>query len=104
MSAATCIPNGHLIELRTNSKATLRFSMDKLKGYSPRILHERFQRSRHYVKNSDSLQIRCQESRSGPKNKRTCWNNLYKTLREIGEEFLRNENANAAKGYFTANR
>lgn len=92
-----CICIRCLTEDRTNSKVSLRFPVDKLKSYSPQLLHEEFQRHRRYLKNSHSFIVRAQESRSQLENKRICWDEMYEILHDIAEGFLRNEKRIAAK-------
>lgn len=61
---------------RSNSKATLRVSVKDLESIVPNLVHTQLQASRFYAKNSESLIIQSDTSRSATANAEDCFSKL----------------------------
>ena len=69
---------------RTNSKATLRLSLEKLLPLMPTLLHRQLQLSRYFAPRSNSLVIQADTSRKQTENVHECFRKLEDLVQTAG--------------------
>jgi len=75
----------------TDSKATLRYPVEALQRYVPKVLHSPLRASRYYVAASDSIRISASTERHQKTNVEECWKRLVGILQELAQASIPGE-------------
>lgn len=82
---------------RVNSKATLRLAGKDFLPLIPKLLHSEVLASRYYARNSDTLVIQCDESRTQSENIKECYGKLHAMVVAASRKSVRGETSQAQR-------